>query len=179
MVHWLKHHRSLFNTNHSEGVIMNRTAFFTLFFILVSMVYGQEPVPTNLFEKGKVTIGTKSFEVEKLSITNGNVNYVDKNTSTNISIELGRVKEIKVFRPKSSSAGVWIGTIAGVGLGAGIAMGTKKTESSSSTQGGVTMTQETTTISLWPVYVFGLVGSFVGLAIDSNAGDWETIYPSK
>ncbi|MFA6457244.1 MAG: hypothetical protein WCW40_10525 [Bacteroidota bacterium] len=144
---------------------------------LVTFAQSQQSTPDRSFEQGRVFIGKKSTDVMNVNIHNGMVFYNLKNSDVVVRINLNDVNEIQEFIPNPSSAGKWIGGIAGFGIGVGMALSSAKTESDTKDMGGgVQLVETKKTISLWPIYTFSIVGYFIGMTIDAQAGDWVTVH---
>ena len=93
--------------------------------------------------------------------------YLTNSNELNV-ISLNKVSEVLVYDGNYSTTGIWIGGLVGLGAGVAAAFAMEET----ATSGYVV----TTTVPLWPVSIFPLVGAAIGYAIGKNIEDWDVVY---
>lgn len=119
------------------------------------------------FEELRVTT------TEDSPIVLGNANISDGvilGKSSNVNFDA--VKKLEYKTGNHATAGSIWGGVIGCGIGVAVAMGTKKTE----TDGNSMFEVQTTTIQTWPIYLIGIGGSLLGMAMGSGSHTYSTLY---
>ena len=147
--------------------------FFILLFAAFSFpIFAQQNMEGTTLNRGKIfTADEKIIDGQYIVFTKDSVEYYLENSRDRNVIGLNQVTEVQKYDGHYGNTGLWIGGIAGIGIGVAVALGTKETK----TTGFI----EETTIQTWPIYVFAAVGSLAGYLIGSAVEDWDTVYEKE
>lgn len=131
--------------------------------------FGQKNLEGKTVSKGKIfTTDSRVIEGQYLVFSKDSVEYYLKNSKDRNVLDLSQVSKVQRYNGHHGNTGMWIGGIAGCGIGVVVALDTKET-----TRTGYI---EETTIQTWPIYVFTAAGTLVGYLVGSASEDWETVY---
>lgn len=140
---------------------------------LTVLAQSRGAVGNKSFDRGRMAMTDSTvLDVRQVVLLKDSVEYYARGSFNRHAMSLSEVTLIEEYKGDHGTAGMWIGSLLGGGIGVAVALGTKDTKTTG-------MFQETT-IQTWPIYVFTLAGGLIGYAIGSSAESWETVYkPSK
>lgn len=143
-----------------------------LIFIVITFnfsVFAQQGLEGTTVRAGFIkTIDTDTISTRLIVFSKDSIKYYLTNSKDPNVMALNDVSEVFVYDGNYSTTGIWIGGIVGLGIGVATSLALEETTIS----GFV----ETTTIPLWPVYLFPVVGAVIGYAIGQNIDDWDVVY---
>lgn len=150
---------------------MKKMLFILIMCSFCFPIFGQTNVEGLTVSKGKIsTINSEVIEGQYIVFSSDSVEYYLKNSKVRNVLNLDQVTKVQQYDGHYGNTGMWIGGIAGCGLGVMVALETKET-----TRTGYI---EETTIQTWPIYVFTAAGTLLGYLIGSASEDWDTVYSS-
>ena len=131
--------------------------------------FAQQNMDGTAVNRGRIfTSDGQMFDGQYLVFSKDSLEYYKENSQTRNVLNLGNVDKVLKYDGNYGTTGMWIGGIAGVGIGVAVALGTKETKTTGYIQ--------ETTIQTWPIYVFAIVGTLGGYLIGSSIDSWDTIY---
>ncbi len=141
-----------------------------LFVVVFSFtVFGQQYLEGTSVNQGNIhTTDSEVIKAQYIVFLKDSIEFYLENSQTRYVLGLNQVNEVLEYDGNYSNTGSWIGGFAGLGIGTAIALGSEETE----TSGAIT----TTTIQIWPILVFTLVGTLAGYFIGQGIEDWKTVY---
>lgn len=104
--------------------------------------------------------------MKNANIGEGTILAADKSMSFN------EVNKLEFKSGDKGAAGSIIGSLLGCGIGVVAALATVETE----TVDHGWYIEETTTMQLWPIYLFGIGGAFVGYMVGRNSPKYTPLY---
>ena len=151
---------------------MKKLIVIILVIVFSIPILGQQNMEGETVSRGKIfTTDSQVIEGQYIVFSKDSVEYYLKNSKNRNVLNLNQVTEVQQYDGHYGNTGMWIGGIAGCGIGVVVALGTKET-----TRTGFI---EETTIQTWPIYVFTAAGTLVGYLIGSASEDWDTVYSNE
>lgn len=145
----------------------NILIFFVIAFIIPA--FAQQNLDGTAVNRGKIfTNDNQIINGQYLVFSKDSLEYYKENSQVRYVLPLKQINKVDKYDGNYGTTGMWIGGIAGVGIGVAVALGTKETKTTGYIQ--------ETTIQTWPIYVFAVVGTLGGYFIGSSIDSWDTIY---
>ena len=150
---------------------MKNLILILLVFVFCIPLFGQY-MEGKTVNRGKIfTTDNNMIEAQYIVFSQDSLEYYMKNSKIRNVLNLNEVKEVQQYDGHYGNTGIWIGGLAGCGIGVVVALGTEET-----TRTGFI---EETTIQTWPIYLFTGVGTLLGYLIGSASEDWDTVYSNE
>ena len=135
-------------------------------------LFAQQNMDGQTVSRGKIfTTDSEVIEGQYIVFSKDSIEYYLKDSKIRNVLNLNQVTEVQKYDGHYGNTGIWIGGIAGCGIGVVVALGTEET-----TRTGMF---EETTIQTWPIYVFTAAGTLIGYVIGSASEDWDTVYSNE
>ncbi len=141
-----------------------------LFVVVFSFtVFGQQGFEGKSVNRGNIyTTDSDMIEGQYIVFSKDSIEFYLENSQTRYVLGLNQVTEVLEYDGNYGNTGIWVGSFVGAGIGLAVALASEETE----TSGFGT----TTTIQIWPIFVFGAVGTLIGYFIGQGIEDWNTVY---
>ncbi len=151
---------------------MNKMILFLFAVFICFPVFGQQNLDGRSVNRGKIfTTDSQIIEGEYIVFSKDSIEYYPEESQDRKVLGLNQVTEVSEYDGHYGNTGIWLGGLAGCGIGVAVALGTKETETTGFIQ--------TTTIQTWPIYLFTALGTLVGYALGSASEDWDTVYSNN
>jgi len=155
---------------------MKKMFLILLVFVFNFSLFGQGSYDGKSVDRGKIYLtDSEVIEGQYLVFSKDSLEYYMKNSQARNVLGLNQVTKVQKFAGHYGNTGMWIGGIAGCGIGVAVALGSKETERTSFGSGYI----EETKIQTWPIYVFTAAGTLIGYFIGKGSEDWETVYDNS
>ncbi len=155
---------------------MRKMFMIFIAFALSFPLLGQQSYEGKSVGRGKIFLtDSDMIEGQYLVFSNDSLEYYVKGSQSRNVVGLNHVTKVLEYDGNYGNTGMWIGGIAGGGIGLAVALGTKET----TTKNSGYMVMEETKIQTWPIYVFTAAGTLVGYLIGSASEDWNTVYDNS
>ncbi len=151
---------------------MKKIYLFLLTVLFCFPVFGQQNLDGRSVNRGKIyTTDYETIDGQYIVFSKDSLEYYLEQSQNRKVLGLNQITEVTEYNGHYGNTGIWIGAIAGAGIGLAVALGTEETETTGFIQ--------TTTIQTWPIYLFTALGSLVGYALGSTSEDWDTVYSNN